>query len=664
MKKITTILLLILGLNLFSQNIPNPSKELYVTDLANILSDSEERSIDATIRSYKEKTTTEFAVLTVSSLDDHDIETYANETFKKWGIGTKTHNNGLLILVAPNQRKMRVEVGYGLEAYLTDSYTKDKSTELATPNFKKQQYFTGINNLVLDFQKKLGYLPFSKFLEIQATVDKNQKVALDALNRKLEEQYRQEKIESDQRLYGNLIICGIVLLILLVFSSIFYLIYTYNKRKHIIAVIKSALSDNKLTNYQSVVNTLFSYKADISQEDLPTLLSDLVSLKVKDLKKTKYDDLFTHYNTCSDMTDKLTKEIELCNANKERFEKNLVTLSKLIIPASIVNAIDSLSKVTDDIEFNIPSKSYDDLKEFEQLIKATTPKSLKDSDKLIRTYENLIAKVKSDISKCESNKSYWSTIRNKTKGWESIKTDLASKLDVFSVSFNKVRTDWGKLSDKHLVDFKKDEFINMTSKVESLLSKVNNKTSLKSLITTLSYIDDTIANINNRLSNPKNVDITLRNDLFNATKSLENLKTKCKDALSISKNSDVSSTNRSRSINYVNTLSSLVGLTGLAILVNKNMISESESQLSNHIRSMKSDISEAEDERRRERERREEEERRRRREEAAAAAALIAAASYSSSSSSSSSYSSGSSWGGGSSFGGGSSGGGGSTSDW
>ena len=63
-------------------------------------------------------------VATVQSLDGQEIEPYANELFRAWKLGEKTKNNGVLLLVAPNERKVRIEVGYGLEGTLTDALSR------------------------------------------------------------------------------------------------------------------------------------------------------------------------------------------------------------------------------------------------------------------------------------------------------------------------------------------------------------------------------------------------------------------------------------------------------------------------------------------------------------------------------------------------------------
>jgi uncharacterized protein len=82
--------------------------------------------------------------VTVQSLEDETIETYAVKLFEVWGIGKKGADNGALLLVAPNERKVRIEVGYGLEGYLTDINSSVIIQDYILPEFKKGNYDTGV----------------------------------------------------------------------------------------------------------------------------------------------------------------------------------------------------------------------------------------------------------------------------------------------------------------------------------------------------------------------------------------------------------------------------------------------------------------------------------------------------------------------------------------
>ena len=133
----------------FSFAVTYPEHRGYVNDYANIIDSSYEYKINDLISSFERNSTVEIAVLTVPDLQDLDIETYSVELFEKWGIGKKKEDNGILVVVAVEERKMRIEVGYGLEGYITDIRSKDIIDNIMAPKFKDSNYGEGIYNAVL-----------------------------------------------------------------------------------------------------------------------------------------------------------------------------------------------------------------------------------------------------------------------------------------------------------------------------------------------------------------------------------------------------------------------------------------------------------------------------------------------------------------------------------
>lgn len=116
----------------------------YVSDFAGILDERVEQEISSFISQTESKTSAEIAVVTVSSLEDKSVEEYAHEIFNAWGIGKKGKDNGVLLLVAPNERKMRIEVGYGLEPILPDGLAGQIIREQFVPAFKSGDFPGGI----------------------------------------------------------------------------------------------------------------------------------------------------------------------------------------------------------------------------------------------------------------------------------------------------------------------------------------------------------------------------------------------------------------------------------------------------------------------------------------------------------------------------------------
>jgi uncharacterized protein len=121
-----------------------------IVDQANIISSDTRNSIEPKLADLEAKSGIQLVVATVASLEGQEIEPYANELFRSWKLGEKTKNNGVLLLVAPNERRVRIEVGYGLEGTLTDALSKVIITNAITPRFKAGDFSGGISRGVDD----------------------------------------------------------------------------------------------------------------------------------------------------------------------------------------------------------------------------------------------------------------------------------------------------------------------------------------------------------------------------------------------------------------------------------------------------------------------------------------------------------------------------------
>src|SRR5262245_21435876 len=115
-----------------------------VNDFAGVLDGSAERELVTLLESLERDTTAEVVVTTVVSLDGMSVEEYANKLFSAWSIGKKGKDNGVLVLVAPTDRQVRIEVGYGLEGLLPDGLTGSIIREEFIPAFRNGNYQAGI----------------------------------------------------------------------------------------------------------------------------------------------------------------------------------------------------------------------------------------------------------------------------------------------------------------------------------------------------------------------------------------------------------------------------------------------------------------------------------------------------------------------------------------
>lgn len=146
-------LLLLLAPAALAQDYDFPQLTGRVVDEANILDAAAEIDIDAKLEELEKKTSTQFVVVTLKSLRGRTIEEYGYRLGRHWGIGRKGTNNGVLLVVAPNERKVRIEVGYGLEGTLTDAITSVIIQGTILPRFRTGDYQGGIRqgvNAVLE----------------------------------------------------------------------------------------------------------------------------------------------------------------------------------------------------------------------------------------------------------------------------------------------------------------------------------------------------------------------------------------------------------------------------------------------------------------------------------------------------------------------------------
>ena len=127
-----------------------------VVDDAGVLDAATRESLRAKLAALEARSGIQVVVATVKSLNGNAVEDYANRLFRRWQLGQKGKNNGVLLLHAPAERKIRIEVGYGLEGTLTDAATKYIITNSITPRFKANDFAGGMTRGVDDILKALS----------------------------------------------------------------------------------------------------------------------------------------------------------------------------------------------------------------------------------------------------------------------------------------------------------------------------------------------------------------------------------------------------------------------------------------------------------------------------------------------------------------------------
>jgi uncharacterized protein len=117
-----------------------------VVDQANIIPATQRATLTEKLKAHEEKTSHQLVVVTLKTLDGYAIDDYGYQLGRHWGIGDKEKNNGTLLIVAPNERKVRIEVGYGLEGTLTDALASNIIQQIILPKFKQGDFAGGINS--------------------------------------------------------------------------------------------------------------------------------------------------------------------------------------------------------------------------------------------------------------------------------------------------------------------------------------------------------------------------------------------------------------------------------------------------------------------------------------------------------------------------------------
>lgn len=144
-KKIILFFTLVLcAFAVFAQDFPERSNTL-VTDYTNTLSADDKQRLESKLVAFNDSTSTQIAIVIIKSIGSYDVNEYGAALGRKWGIGQKGKNNGVLILVAINDRKLTIQTGFGAEGALPDIVTQEIRVNDINPRFKAGDYYGGLN---------------------------------------------------------------------------------------------------------------------------------------------------------------------------------------------------------------------------------------------------------------------------------------------------------------------------------------------------------------------------------------------------------------------------------------------------------------------------------------------------------------------------------------
>ncbi|WP_259071573.1 TPM domain-containing protein [Mucilaginibacter sp. X4EP1] len=143
-KTIIFFSLLLTGFIANAQQLPAKSNTL-VTDYTNTLSAADQQQLEQKLVAFDDSTSTQIAVVIIKSVGEYDIDDYGQKLGRAWGIGQQGKNNGILILVAADDRKVTIQTGYGAEGAVPDVITHQIIQNDIVPHFKQNDYYGGLN---------------------------------------------------------------------------------------------------------------------------------------------------------------------------------------------------------------------------------------------------------------------------------------------------------------------------------------------------------------------------------------------------------------------------------------------------------------------------------------------------------------------------------------
>lgn len=146
MKSLILASLIFIPLFANAQEFPEPmDPPRMVNDYAGMLNSQEKGLLENKLRNFRDSTSTEFSVVIIRSIGPYDISQYGAALAENWGIGANQRDNGLLMLIALEDKKISISTGYGLEGSITDAQSKRVIDQYIAPNFRDGRYFKGVD---------------------------------------------------------------------------------------------------------------------------------------------------------------------------------------------------------------------------------------------------------------------------------------------------------------------------------------------------------------------------------------------------------------------------------------------------------------------------------------------------------------------------------------
>jgi len=301
----------------------------HVNDFAGIISNDTEQRLEQKLRDYERKTSIEIAVATIPDLQDDSIDEWREGLFKYWGVGKKDLDNGILIVIAPNERKWGIEVGYGLEYDITDGRAGDFGRENLVPYFRRGDFSGGISALVDSLISHLGTYSWAEREKRYAQRSEDERLERErrAEEARIErERSAEEKRIRDERFKETMNTVLIFGLIFAALAAFFITLLVINiRRKRFLKLVKN--TNNLYVNIKSSISEVEDFlsgskskgfKIDSELKAVDSATDAYGKIKIPDgLEKS-----FNYKNAF----EKLNKISEGLKSAKEGFESKLASM--------------------------------------------------------------------------------------------------------------------------------------------------------------------------------------------------------------------------------------------------------------------------------------------------------------------------------------------------
>lgn len=444
----------------------------YLTDIGGFIDDSQEPAINNFIYDYAKRTMVEVCVITVPSLNGEDPFQYSLDQFNRIGVGKKSSNNGILIMVSMEDRKWEIRTGYGVEGLLTDLECHHIGESIIVPHFKNKDFYGGI----------MGALE-----AIGKDIDRNP----DDIKKFISDQEKKSSAEFKETMtdvgIGALIFAILTTLIVLVYrkwKNASEMMEEVSTKMRAIEKMRASIKQSGVTEvddlYNKFKNIIDKYTLSLGKlsksEEKPKFYqvgrhADFLMNQKNRIESLEgiYDEIANAYNVWGDKKNRL-------NAVKS-------TVSGYNL-AGIISAIDLGFKAWNQLKSeygvdvpynaeNLKSKASE-LTDIVNQIDTTYKSSISEAEKIISTYQSKSSSITSAIGSVQSRLSQYKTAEDKLNNWKRLVDSAVSDMNRYK--------NWARSSEKSEIEslvagFRpsssaKSQLLKAVSELESLLSKI------------------------------------------------------------------------------------------------------------------------------------------------------------------------------------------------